>query len=406
MAVKKSSTKDKTTGKKEESYENPYSIRFPPDVLKRIDVAYKAAGMKSRAEWVIKACKIELEHGVIGASPTQRETLANLLLYDEGIMDIIYQKIAEKLRLSDILSEIDDFAVHGYPTSDTELHLREFAAKIHYLVSNPFHEGEALYDSCAEFYLQWEKDWTLSEYMQLSPLKISEYHIFHLECRDPENAERGNGVYFWTRGEDDNYVKEHYLTNYFDEGECVHVRAGKILALNEDAQDIEGMDGYKQRIVDIVRYICRDNNLGDTKKLSLDDAESRKKLKKFCRTNYFIRQKGGYALGIPYEFRVNWVSDDKNSGKFDAENPEIEDLSIRPEVEVFWHYTPFEEEDTDIGETPFTRMAVPENIRYGNYLDVDGKKQSHVPVKFVPLEDKKRKDRKEYQKKRKTEVTK
>jgi len=386
--VKKSSPKEKITAKKEEIYAAPISIRLSPELLKKIDEAAELEGLK-RTPWIVKACENELAHGTVAGTPTDRETLAKLLLYDEGIMDIIYQKLAEKLGISDIREELGDFAVHGWDVKDQNLQLREFAAKMHSLISNPYHRDELFYDDWVNCILAWKDDWTYDEYLAKTPEELSNYEIFHMECRNPENSERGVGICIWSN-EDHKNVKEYYK-DFFADGECVHVLVGNI---NTSNPEYKVKNGFVKDVVKMIRYVCRDRNLGDNGDLT-----------ELKGTNYSVSQEGVYALDIPYQFRFSWVSDDRSSGKYYEEKDEKSDRSIRPQIEVRWHLTAYEEKKT--GETPFTRQAVPENIRYGEYNDeFSGEKRRWVPVQFVPENDDGRKDRKGYPKTGKKEVKK
>ena len=358
---------------KKETCTKSFNLRVTPELYDRISERARDDGENSSA-WVKKALEFALDNMRPHTSAElSREELVELLTYDEGIADLLYQKISEKLKLNDILSELAHFATHCRAESAVDLseELCTFAARMHFLISDPVDEDEViqLEDEDGDFYcaLSWKSRWTLKEFYGLSSDELKMYDFFFMECADPDNELRSEGIYFWQRSED---VSKLYPESFFNPAEVVYVH-GAVL-INECPECKLPRDVFS-RVVNMVRYVSRDYNLGDHGVLTDASLHS-----------YFIRNVGYFPRGIPYEFEFGWVSDDLNLGRYSSKREFMHavsnkaDKTLRPVVRAVWHYT---ESDLlfrdDVGVVPpFNQYALPKYLGRGMYVEADDEGES------------------------------
>jgi len=285
---------------------------------------------------------------------------------------------------------LSDFATHYQTDSaaDLNINLREMAARIKFLIPDPSPKNRLIPGRTATCTIEWKKEWTLAEFIALSPEEIANYEIFHLECRDPANADRAVGVYIWDYYED---AIGYFSDNYFNPEEHVYILGGSISSEEEDKEKVS------KRIVNMIRYVARDNNIGVPGNLA--DSEF---------VTYNVIQSGMFAAGLPYEFTFGWVSEALCSGEYTSDEEFKDallngtDKTVHPEVSARWHYTGPEERRYGLdGQTPFLRHAVPENIICGRYIDTD---DTVIPRVVKPVlevfDDPGRVDREGYPKRR------
>ncbi|HJJ31774.1 MAG TPA: hypothetical protein O0X97_05970 [Methanocorpusculum sp.] len=353
---------------KKETCTKAFNLRVTQDLYDRISERARDDGESSSA-WVKKALEFALDSLRPHTSEElSREALVNLLTYDEGISDLIYQKVCEKLKMNDILSEFAHLATHCRADSAADLskELCTFAARMHYLISEPVDEDEIIQledeDCSVCCTLSWKSRWTLEEFYGLSADELKGYDFFFMECADSGNELRSEGMYFWQRSED---VSRLYPVSFFNSGELVYVH-GAVL-INDTPEQHLPRD-VLSRVVNMVRYVSRDYNLGVHGVLT--DVSLR---------SYYVRNKGYFPRGIPYEFVFGWVSDDLNLGEYNSEREFLHavqnkaDKTLRPVVSATWHYT---ESDLlfrdDLGAVPpFNECALPQHLGRGMYVEAD-----------------------------------
>jgi len=335
------------------------SFRVPQELFQKITEAVEASQEK-QATWLRNAIEFALEHMDSPKPSFSKDEIIHLLATDAGIEELLYHKIAEKLKLKDIISELSDFATHYQTNSaaDLNVNLREMAARIKFLIPDPSPKNRLISGRTATCTIEWKKEWSLAEFITLSPEEVANYEIFHLECRDPTNADRAVGIYIWDYYEN---AIEYFSNNYFDPEECVVILGGTISSDEEDTEILS------KRIVNMIRYVARDNNIGVPENLA--DPEY---------VTYNVIQSGMFAAGIPYEFTFGWVSERLYAGDYQSDeefrNALVNgtDNTVHPEISARWHYTGPEEKRYGLdGQTPFLRHAVPENIICGRYVDKD-----------------------------------
>ena len=335
-----------------------YSIRIPADLY--TEILERAGGKQNMTAWMHEALRFAVNNMGDGDGTLSWKGLASLLAGDEGIADLLYAKIAEKLRLSDIIAELSDFATHftANDTADCTEKLRDTAARLSLLITPPSHPDTAVGEETVTAELEWKETYTYEAFWSLSPEERKKHDFYLLYAADPSDTERAAGVYFW-------YSAEDGITKFprkmFSPDEYLLV-SGADAVFSE--QRFYGDADICSRIEKLVRYVARDENIGLSGKL--DDPSRR---------TYTVTQKGAYLPGIPYMFTFSWQSAAKNAGLHDTGG----DATVYPEVDVRWHYTPSEEHFRGIpGETPFLRYAVPENIRNGAYHDEETAKSGRI----------------------------
>lgn len=333
------------------------SFRVPQELYQRITDAVEAS-QETQAIWLRDAIEFALQNMAVKKPGSSKDEIINILANDPAIEELLYHKIAEKLKLKDIVTELSDFATHCQTNSaaDLNVNLREMAARIKFLIPDPAPTRRLISGRTVTCIIDWKKEWTLEDFIALSPDETAEFEVFHMECRDPANPDRATGIYFWNYYED---ALSYFTDNYFDPGECVIILGGKISC------DEEITEKLSNHLVNMVRYAARDNNIG--KPGNLKDSEY---------VTYNIIQSGLFPAGIPYEFTFGWVSEALCNGEYGSDEEFRDalvtgsDKTIHPEVSARWHYTGPEERRYGLdGQTPFLRHAVPENIICGRYVD-------------------------------------
>jgi len=332
------------------------SFRVPTELYERVAEAVKKS-QDNQTAWLRNAVEYALDNMGVQKQNSSKEELLNLLANDDAVEELLYHKLAEKIKLKDIIAEFADFATHfqTYSTADLNIYLREMAARIKFLIPDSSPRGRLISDDVVNCSIEWKKQWTLEDFISLSPEEIAEYEIFHMECRDPKNSDRAVGIYIWDYYED---AMSYFKDNYFNPNECVVILGGTI-----SSDTI--IKNLPSRIVNMIRYVAHDNHIGTAAKI--EDPNY---------LTYNILQAGMFPAGIPYEFTFGWVSEAWNTGYYESvekfQNALIkgEDKTVHPEVSARWHYTKPEEKRYGLeNQTPFLRHAVPENIINGRYVD-------------------------------------
>lgn len=287
-------------------------------------------------------------------------SLVKQISMDEEAADLIYQLVADKLRLADLRAELAAFSraprAESFEELDAELRLT--AARVASLPQSPV-DGEYIANGEIFVTLNWEKKrWRLSDYLSWSDERRRGY-TFYLMTIEESSGE--TAYYFWHRHNDfSKEFLEKFVAHGFDtESETAFVY-GANFAVAEWCRRQE-RSYLEKRIVQMMRYAARDNNIGEYKEL-FDE-----KLRFFT-----VRNANGIPPGIPYEFTFGWVSDARNAGDTyymsakeaaEAGRDKI-DVSFRPVAECRWHYTAEECRERKIEvPLPFDKEAVPKQMQ-------------------------------------------
>ncbi|HJJ36828.1 MAG TPA: hypothetical protein O0X27_06615 [Methanocorpusculum sp.] len=331
------------------------AMRFTPTELKNIADYVETHGGGKVTDWMRTLIRQTVNGIELGTTAVSRPlTVIDQILQNEEAADLIYQIVAEKLRLPDLRAELAAFSRRAPAASleDLDADLRATAARMAAVPQDPVDPAEIIVHGEIHVDLEWNREWKLPEFLALSD-EERQKHEFYLMVLI--NGKERIPYYFWHVHDDFTaYLSKHNLG-----GHEIVIYGAEYSILNRSHGNI---DDLRIRLVEIVRYAARDSNIGRYE-MPMKDVLLR---------NYFVQNSGIVPPGLPCEFTFSWVSDTVNAGKADyaTKDAAVEamqnrmDGTYRPVVECRWHYTDEEREKRNLStKVSFDEQAVPKQMR-------------------------------------------
>ena len=336
-----------------------FSFRLEKELSDRIAARADDEGVKPSA-WVRKALAFALENMIEEKETVNKSALVEMLENDTDFQDILFEKMAQKLRLDDVKNYLAEFALYGSCRTAEELckYLQGMSARLFHLLPAAINDDGFVSFKKIECTLQWNKMFTWKEFLQLTPGERRAFDFFYLEMNGPAGSGfvGGTGLYFWSADEN---ITETYPEEYFDDSGADVVVHACLLLTNERKMSYN----IRNRIVKAVRYAAREADLGDYGNLYDETL-----------TGYYITNRGYFPAALPLEFGFFWVSENMRYGLYTYEEflqavKDKTDKTLRPVVSPRWHYTNSElkrfSEDEEL--PPFTETATAAYIAKGYY---------------------------------------
>ena len=303
-----------------------FSFRLEKELSDMIISRAQDEGIKTSA-WVRKALAFALENMIEEKETVNKSALVEMLEHDTNFQDLLFEKIAQKLRLNDLKNYLADFALYCRYNSAEEFfnYLKTTSVRLFHLLPDAVNDDGMVPCREIDCTLQWKEKFTWEEFLQLTPAERKAYDFFYLSLGEYD-IHPGTGLYFWGRGED---ITKLYAADAFDEYEtCVVVHAGTLLT---DEKKLPS--DFINRIVKMVRYAARESKLGPYG--NLYDSTL---------TGYSVINRGYFPPSLPLSFSFFWVSDKWKSDTCTYEEllqaaKDGTDKTLRPVVEPKWQYT-------------------------------------------------------------------